>query len=208
MKVIDISIPITEKTIVWENEFSPQIKEYESISNGSTSNTSLIKMSLHTATHIDFPRHFFDDGKTLEDFELERFYGRVYVAEIDDDPVTDKSFEKADIPEGTKKILIKTGNSELYKLGKFSKDFVALKNSGADWLIKRGIELVGIDYLSIEKYENESYPVHRRLLKNDVLIVEGLNLENVSEGEYILFSLPLKVFSKDAAPVRAFLLEL
>ena len=207
MKIIDISVPITEKTIVWDDEFIPEIKKLGSISKGDIANSSYIKMSLHTATHIDFPKHFYDDGKTQEKFSLERFYGKAYVLEIKNDPITYESFEKANIPSDMKKVLIKTGSERLYKLGKFSKDFIAIDNSGADWIVEKGIELVGIDYLSIEKYYNDNYYVHKKLLRNDILIIEGLNFSDVEEGEYTLFALPLKVLGKDAAPVRAFLIK-
>jgi len=208
VKIIDISMPITEKTIVWDDEFIPEIKKLGSISKGDIANSSYIKMSLHTATHIDFPKHFYDNGKTQENFSLENFYGKAYVVEIKDDPITYESFEKTNIPSDIKKIIIKTGNDKLYGLGKFSKDFIALDNSGADWIVEKGIELVGIDYLSIEKYyNNDNYYVHKRLLGNDILIIEGLNLSNVEAGEYTFYALPLKVFGKDAAPVRAFLIK-
>ncbi len=207
MKIIDISMPVTEKTVVWDDEFVPEIKEFGSISKGDIANSSYIKMSLHTATHIDFPRHFYDDGKTQENFLLETFYGKAYVVEINDDPIAYESFEKANIPSDIKKILIKTGSDRLYELGKFSKDFIALHNSGADWIVEKGIELVGIDYLSVEKYYNDNYYVHKKLLGNDILIIEGLNLSNVEAGEYTLYALPLKVFGRDAAPVRAFLIK-
>ncbi len=207
MKVIDISTPITKDTIMWEDEFKPVIERFGSIKDGDIANSSYIKMSLHTATHIDFPKHFFDDGKTQEDFELNKFYGKVYVAEIKDDPVDKKAFEKANIPEDAKKLLIKTKNSVLYKNSSFSKEFAALNQSGADWVIEKGIELVGIEYLSIEKYINDNYSVHKTLLKNDVLIIEGLNLQKVTPGYYNLFALPLKIYGTDAAPVRVFLVE-
>ncbi len=207
MKVIDISTPITEDTIMWEGESEPEIERFVSIKKGDIANSSYVKMSLHTATHMDFPKHFFDDGKTQEDFELSKFYGKVYVVEIKEDPVDRKAFEKANIPAGTKKLLIKTKNAGLYKKGSFSKEFAALNQSGAEWIVEKGIELVGIEYLSIEKYVNDNYSVHKTLLKNDVLIIEGLNLEKVAPGYYNLFALPLKIHGTDAAPIRVFLVE-
>ena len=207
MRIIDVSIPINENTVVWDDEFVPEIKEFGKIKDGDVANSSCIRMSLHTATHIDFPRHFFSEGKAQEDFSLDKYYGKVYVVEISDDPITAEALQRGGIPSHTKKLLIKAGNSKLYKNKKFSKEFNALSDSGADWLVERGIELVGIDYLSIEKYENNDYYVHKTLLKNDILIIEGLNLEKVKEGEYEIYALPLKIPAKDAAPVRVFLIE-
>ena len=103
--------------------------------------------------------------------------------------------------------MIKTDNSKLYNEKSFSKNFSALNESGALWIVERRIELVGIEYLSIEKYINDNYSVHKTLLKNDVLIIEGLNLENIGEGFYKIFALPLKIYGRDAAPVRVFLVE-
>jgi len=87
MRVIDVSTPITEKTIMWEDEFKPEFGLFGSIENGDIANSSYIKMSHHTATHIDFPKHFFNEGKTLEDFPIEKFYGEAFVLSIKDDPI-------------------------------------------------------------------------------------------------------------------------
>jgi arylformamidase len=207
MKIIDISIPISENTIMWDDDFIPEIAQFASINKGDISNSSYIKMSLHTSTHIDFPLHFIENGKSSETIPIEKFYGKVFVAEMKNKPITAESLEKGEIPKGTKKLLLKTDNYLLYKNKGFSKDYNALDYSGAKWIIENRIELVGIDYLSIETYINDNYSVHKTLLKNDVLIVEGLNLENVKQGEYTLFALPLKIYGVEAAPVRAFILD-
>ncbi len=207
MRLIDISVPISKDTIMWEDEFLPLIEMFSSLKKGDIANSSFIKMSLHTSTHIDFPLHFLDTGKKSDEINIKKFYGKVFVVEIKDEPISASVFEKSGIPLGTKKLLIKTSNSRLYKESGFSKDFNALCKSGADWIVNHDIELVGIDYLSIEKYENDNYYVHKTLLGNEILILEGINLENVKEGEYTLFALPLKIKGVEASPVRAFLLE-
>ena len=112
------------------------------------------------------------------------------------------------LPKGITKILFKTDNSDLLNKHEnlFREDYVALTDKAAKYLVKKGIDLVGIDYLSIALFK-ETRPVHETLLSADVGVVEGLNLRGVSEGEYELFVLPLLVPGKEASPARAILIE-
>jgi len=106
-------------------------------------------------------------------------------------------------------LLFKTSNSNLWqKEEKFREDFVGLTSDGASWLVERGIQLVGIDYLSIARYD-ETVKVHQTLLlENKVVILEGLNLAKVEPGIYQLICLPLKLENREAAPARAVLIPL
>jgi arylformamidase len=86
----------------------------------------------------------------------------------------------------------------------FQTDFVAVEASGAEWLVRKGVQLVGVDYLSVAPYGN-SRPTHRILLEAGVAVVEGLNLSQVSQGRYALYCLPLKLVGSDGAPARVIL---
>ena len=90
--------------------------------------------------------------------------------------------------------------------GVFHEDFVYLSGEGADWCVHNGFGLVGIDYLSIEKFDSKDFKVHRKILGNDIPILEGINLKNVPEGRYTLYCFPLNISGGDGAPVRAVLM--
>jgi arylformamidase len=107
-----------------------------------------------------------------------------------------------------KRVLFGTRNSHLWAKGEpeFQTDFVAITEDGAEWLVEHGVQLVGVDYLSVAPY-GDSVPTHTVLLKAGVVVVEGLNLSNVMRGFYDLYCLPLKIAGCDGAPARAILIQ-
>jgi len=115
--------------------------------------------------------------------------------------------DAAQIPPRTRRVLFKTRNSDYWAGGVagFQTDFVGLSEDGADYLVRRGVKLVGIDYLSIAPYK-QSRPTHEILLSGGVVIVEGLNLSEVSQGRYTIYCLPLKLENCDGSPARAILI--
>ena len=108
-------------------------------------------------------------------------------------------------PKGTSRLLFKTSNSKLGQ-NKFNKHFVGLSPHAAQWLVDRKIKLVGNDYLSIAPF-GLIYETHQILLKNKVVVLEGLNLTGVKPGAYQLICLPIKLVGTEAAPVRAVLIS-
>ena len=74
-------------------------------------------------------------------------------------------------------------------------------------MAEKRVNLVGIDYLGIDKYEDEEYPAHNCLLSNEIIILEGLCLENIKEGIYGFVALPLKIKNANGSIVRAILIE-
>ncbi len=206
LKYIDISLPIHSEMLVWEDDHLPVIDFCQTIEQGFDANVSKINMSVHTGTHVDAPLHFIDGGKRLEEMDLSILIGEAYVFETSENVVTRDVLKNGKIPK-TKRLLIKTKNRKLYEKKMFDPSFTALDESAADWILENDICLVGIDYLSIEIYENKKigYPVHKKLLRNEVLLLEGLVLNDVSSGLYQLTALPLNLLSTEAAPVRAIL---
>jgi arylformamidase len=133
--------------------------------------------------------------------------GRAYVLHLPDvDLITAAVLERAEIPPRTRRVLFKTRNSDLWARGEteFQTDFVALSADGAQYMVNRGVKLVGIDYLSIAPFEDGA-PTHKILLKANVMVLEGLNLSEVSQGRYTFYCLPLNLQGVDGAPARAVL---
>jgi arylformamidase len=103
-------------------------------------------------------------------------------------------------------LLFKTRNSTLWENGEtnFQKDYVGIDRTGAEWLVRKGIQLVGIDYLSIAHFEDPAEP-HRILLGSGMVILEGINLTEIQRGRYTLYCFPIKIMESDGAPARAIL---
>lgn len=197
MKFYDISMKLNKDIVQW-----PESVRFSHIFYNE--NTSFIKMDLHTGTHVDAPKHFIKDGKSIDNVELRRFFGKCQVVEIMDDVISSQSFENIELRADN--ILLKTKNSEILN-SDFTEDYVALNSDGAMFLVEKKINLVGIDYLSIEIFNNENFETHEILLSNDIIILEGLNLKNISPGIYTLMAFPLLIENAEASPVRAVLLE-
>ena len=208
MHIYDISLTVSPKLPTWPGDPAIRLERFEKLEEGSNANVSRIDMGVHTGTHIDAPYHFLQDGKTVEEMKLSMMVGRVYVLHLPDIALIDsRVLEMAQIPPRTRRILFRTRNSDLWREQEtdFQTNFVAISADGADYLVKRGIKLVGIDYLSVAPY-GESRQPHQILLKAGIVILEGLDLSKVSQGRYSIYCLPLKLAGSDGAPTRAILI--
>jgi arylformamidase len=166
-------------------------------------------MSAHSGTHIDFPAHFILDGKSQDQCDISDFIVAAQVVEIEDtETIRPGEFQHLDI-KPNEALLFKTENSRrgLCKSGRFSDLYVHLSPEAAEFCVDKRVSLIGIDYLTIEKHGDETFPAHRKVLGNNILILEGIDLLNVSPGTYSLICLPLKIKGGEASPVRAVLLR-
>jgi len=208
--IFDISIDISPQMIQWEGDSPVKIRQVLDIRRGDAYNLSEMKMSVHTGTHLDAPKHFLADGKFIEDFPLDLLIGEVQVVLISDEIrcITAQVLKAVRIRSDIKRVLFKTHNSQYWKIcpHQFQNDFVSLSVDGADYLIQQGIKLVGIDYLSISPADDFK-PVHARLMEEDIAIIETLDLSEVEPGIYTLVCLPLKLKGVEGAPVRAVLMR-
>jgi arylformamidase len=207
MRTYDITLTITPQLIVWPGDSPVVIKRTSSIALGDNSNVSQVTMSCHTGTHVDAPHHFLNNGKTVDNLSLDLLIGRAYVLYLPDiNMITASILMDADIPPRTRRLLFKTRNSDYWANGnkEFQTDFVGLSVDAAELLVDRNVKLVGIDYLSIAPYKM-SKPVHTILLNAGMVVIEGLDLSQVSQGRYTLHCLPLKLGGADGAPTRAIL---
>lgn len=207
MRTYDITLTITPQMTVWPGDPSVNIQRISSIASGDNANVSQMTMSCHTGTHVDAPDHFLNNGKTVEGLPLDLLVGRAYVLYMPDiSMITAAALMNADIPPRTRRLLFKTRNSEYWAQGNgdFHSDFVGLSVDAAEWLVDRNVRLVGIDYLSIAPYKLGT-PVHTILLNAGVVVIEGLDLSQVSQGRYTLHCLPLKLAGADGAPTRCIL---
>jgi len=203
----DISVSISAEMPIYPGDTHPELKPFASIDQGDLANMLELRLGSHTGTHVDVPRHFLRDGKNLDQVGLDQFWGRAKVFQLSVKEKIDRE-KLADLDiQANEIILFKTKNSELWDIQEFQRDFIYLTVEAAEYLVEKKVKAVGIDYLSIEKFKSKSHLTHTTLLKNGIVILEGINLKDVSPGEYFLFFFPLKLKGADGSPVRAVLFK-
>jgi arylformamidase len=208
--IYDLSVPLSSELPTYTGDPGIKIDDWSSLAHGGSANVSALYFGAHTGTHVDAPAHFIEGARKVESLELDVLIGEAHVIEVPRERLTiDREFVSAQFPRGAKRVLFKTRNSAFWSADKadFRTDFTYLELAAAQWLVEEGVKLVGIDYLSIEKFHSLDHEVHRALLSHEVIILEGLNLAQVSAGKYELICLPLRLRSHlgDGAPARAVL---
>lgn len=207
IRLIDISVPLSPALPVWPGSPRVKIEQRLRIADGADANASVASFDVHSGTHIDAPRHFFDQGGSVGSIPLDVLVGRARVCSmVGHHRITRELLDAADIPRGTERLLIKTSSAELWTngAGEFEPDFCAITADAAEWIVDRRIRLVGIDYMSIQLYD-DGPETHQTLLGAGIVILEGLDLTAAPPGEYELVCLPLRLDDAEAAPARAVL---
>lgn len=197
MKIYDISQEVFG-CVVFPGDPEPQKEIVMRIEDGDMCNLSSISMCSHNGTHVDAPYHFIKNGKTIEKLELKYFVGYAYVAEhhgivSKEDAI--HILEQARLLDTrcAKRILIK-GKAE-----------VSLE--AAQVFATAGIYLIGNESQTVGP-EDAPMEVHLTLLGANVALLEGIRLNEVSEGVYLLNAAPLNLGGADGAPCRAILMEI
>jgi arylformamidase len=209
MRTYDVSLTISPDLPVWPGDPPIVLKRIAKMEDGDPCNITTFSMGAHVGTHVDAPYHFLGSGApTVEQLPLNLLTGRVYVLHLPDevDLITADVLRNAEIPPRTRRLLFRTRNSNYWKQDplKFQTGFVGVSPDGAQLLAERSVRLVGVDYLSVAPFK-QGAPTHTVLLKAGIVVVEGLNLSQVSQGRYTLYCLPLKLAGSDGAPARAIL---
>jgi len=204
-RIIDISLPLNDSIPIWPGSEGVHCEDAMRLDCGDPANVTVLHCDVHTGTHIDVPRHFFPGGKTVDSFQPEVFIGSAYVVHLSGrDRIAATDLENSSIPEEVSRLLLRTDNSRRWRNQSFDENYTWLTRDAASWIAARGIRLLGFDYLSIERYGAE--PVaHRTLMEHEVVILEGLDLNEVEAGWYELLCFPLRLVGREGAPVRALL---
>ncbi len=177
---------------IYPGDISPKMRRSSDINKGATSNVSDIQMCLHNGTHIDAPKHYFDDKHDIVDLGTSVFCGICDVVSFDDH-ITGEDIVKK-VPADCERLIIKS-------YGKGRLTFYSLMD-----IVSTKLKLIGIDDISIG-IDNADTQIHRELLQNGIIILEGLDLTKVPDGRYVLVCEPLKIKGAEAAPCRAVLLK-
>jgi len=207
-RIYDISVPIRTGGLVYPGNPEIDIELQQAVAKGASANVSTIRFGSHTGTHADASRHFFDDGQPVDKIPLERLIGPALLLNFASDVMSIGEAElRPRAISGHRRILLQTRNSSYLTSSGFVPDYTFLAPDGAQYLVDNGVELVGIDYLSIEQFHSGHHRTHRTLLESGVVIVEGLDLSAPPPGEYQFICLPLRVEGCDGAPARAVLIK-
>ncbi len=196
MEIYDISQEVFGCT-VFPGDPSPEREILSDMKNGALYNLTAFRMCAHNGTHVDAPYHFYKDGRTIDQVDPERFIGYAYVAEHSGEIMAEDAVRilqtalEAD-PRSANRILIK---------GK-----AVLTKEGAEVFAEAGIRLFGNESQTVGP-EDAPMEVHLILLKEEIVLLEGIRLENVPEGVYLLHAIPLNLGGADGAPCRATLIR-
>jgi arylformamidase len=202
MKMHDVTGTIYEGMTVYKNKPEKQPKMNQG-TNGYVTETRL-ELDVHTGTHIDAPRHMVVDGDTFETISMDDLVGQCKVFDLTqvEDGISKKDLEIFDIQKNDF-VFLKTKNSFE---DTFNFEFIYLAQDGAEYLSEIGVRGVGIDTLGIERSQ-EGHPTHKTLFAKKIIIIEGLRLKEINQGEYFMVAAPLKLEGTDGSPARVLLFE-
>ncbi|HEY9230759.1 MAG TPA: cyclase family protein [Blastocatellia bacterium] len=205
MKIFDVTVPISKNLPVYPGDPPVKIDRKATINkNDAKYNLSRYSFSSHVGTHVDAPFHFIADGKTVDQLPLELLMGRARVVEVTSPRIDEAALKEFDFTADAR-VLFKTRNSYLWSQPGFVQDYVYITPGAARALVNQGIKLVGIDYLSVEKFGSDTFETHLTLLGAGTLIIEGLDLREIEPGDYELICLPMKFQGGDGSPARVIL---
>lgn len=211
MRIHDISLTIAAGMTVWPGDPPVQRTLIYQMDGQQGANVSQLCLSAHTGTHVDAPVHFVSGGSGIDATPLDILVGPCSVRAVQPGglEISDRDLAALSLPSGTTRLLLKTANSLHWQRGEpgFLGPYIALAESAAQWLIANGIRLIGIDYLSVERFGDRGPIVHRLLLAAGIVPLEGVDLSAVAPSEYTLVCLPLKIAGSDGSPARVILIE-
>lgn len=207
--IYDISVSLGVESIDYPDTVPFSRELVEPAKDSAVCELSKLVMSAHSGTHLDFPAHFIPGEKRVDDYPIQRFILPAQVVHIKDkEAIRPSELKNLDIRPGDA-LLFKTDNSISGRCvsGVFCESFVYMSPEAADFCVDKKLSLVGIDYVTIDGYVDKNFPTHLKLLGNDILILESINLKEVPPGRYTLFCPPLKVKGAEGSPARAILIR-
>lgn len=206
--MIDVTATLSPRTPRWPGMPPLElVKQKINLDNGEESTRTTIAMAPHSGTHIDAPLHFAKDGKSIEALPLDLLIGPCLVLEHTSDThiAKDDLLAVGFVP--AKRLLIKTRNSARLRNGELDGTFLSLLPDAIDFLIQSGVELLGVDGLSIGPFGEMTVRNHLEFCRTGGVIIEVLDLSDAAPGKYTLVALPIKLEGADGAPARVVLLQ-
>lgn len=211
MEIFDISRALTKQLAPWPGDVGFEFKLNGRIAEGSSVNVGMIRMSVHNGTHADARFHFEDNAWTMEQAQIEKYFGAAVVADLSENyrggalphmRVADLEQWSDEIRQSGR-LLLKTNvwaNSDT-----FPKQIPTIARDVPAWLRAAGVKLLGFDVPSVDEITSKDLPNHHALGAAGISIIESLDLSHVAAGVYQFTALPLKIVGADGSPVRAIL---
>lgn len=206
-RLVDVSVLLAPGVPTYPGNPEFELTPVHRLAAGDSSNNSRLVMGTHTGTHVDAPRHFFDDRPGVDSLPLELLIGRSRVIDLPHrGGITEAHLAAAGLREDLR-VLLRTPNSALWNSHDgFHTEYTYLTEGGAKFLVDQGVKVVGVDYLSVEQFHSGHHRTHRTLLERGIVIVEGLDFSGIKPGKYAFCCLPLRLEGLDGAPARAVLM--
>jgi arylformamidase len=208
MKTYDVSVTISKNLAMPPGAPQPVVAPLMALEEGYPFSMFMLAFLDHCGTHVDAPYHFEPGGAKSDELALDVMVGPARLEELH----VEKSIERRDLEGldlgGVTRLLLKTENSRFLSAEQYKKDFIYLGDSAAEYLVEKGIRLVGVDYWSVDGWSSQEFRTHHALLRHGVVIIELLDLSQVPTGDYELICLPLKVKGTGGAPARVLLREI
>jgi len=204
-RLYDITRTMFAGMSVWPGDAPFELEPTGSIAEDSTVNVTRLGMGAHTGTHVDAPYHFTNDGTTMEQIDPAVYWGPAQVVTVEkaSGPLTPADLAGYDLGRAPR-LLVHSRASEADPRV-FPQEFIYPGPELADYLGAFGIILYGTDAPSVDAADSKTLDGHHALLRNNIFILEGLDLSDVPDGVYELAAFPLKILGGDGSPVRAVL---
>jgi arylformamidase len=205
-RLVDVSVVLAPGLATYPGNPEFELQPVKRIAEGASSNVSRLVLGTHTGTHVDAPRHFYDDRPGVDALPLDLLIGRARVIDLPfRGGIGEQQLAALGLLEDLR-VLLRTPNSALWRSSTgFHQDYTYLSEAGARYLVEQGVKVVGVDYLSVEQFKKPGAPAHHALLGNNVVIIEGLDLSDAEPGIYEMYCLPLRAAGADGAPARVVL---
>ncbi len=199
-KIIDITIPLHSDMEMPSPTFKGfQLQWKSQIKKGGYNNLSKFSMESHLGTHIDAPLHFIAKGKSIDEMPLSNLLGKAQIIEVPYPQAVNSYFLSSRL-KNTKIVIFKFGKERL------DREYPYFSADGIYYLVQQGIQVVGTDNFNIDSKTTE-WEIHHLILGKEIIVVEGLLLDNVSPGIYGFICLPLRIKGGEGSPARALLIE-
>ena len=209
-RAVDLSQPLEDGMPIYPGDAVPSFEPYKTLAKDGV-NLTRLTLGSHTGTHIDAPMHFIRGGKTVDELNPSTFLGEAIVADLTrkkpGSGVTASDLRRA-LPNGDLGglvVVVFTGCSRSWGDESMNRSYTYLTEGGARYLVGRNARGVGIDFLSVEKFDAKAPVAHRTLLGSGVYIIESLakSVERFRGERFLLVCLPLRLKGRDGAPCRA-----
>lgn len=205
--IYDITLPVGPALAGWPGDAPFRLAWTTRIAEGESVNLGEVSMSLHAGTHVDAPLHYRDSGAAIDATDLSVYIGPAVVADVRGI----ETIRISDIEVALEGIELRTAPRLLLKTGawkdhaRFPESIPVLECDVPAWLGARGVRLLGLDVPSVDALDSKDLPIHHALGRQEITILESLNLADVAPGSYELIALPLRLAGADGSPVRAIL---